>query len=123
MSTRSPEMLQALTCLCVCLPTQTRWEPVRSLSPGPRTERVPCGGSPHGAKWAGLLDSGTTCGRPLGLEGTKGRGSLLPAVAGVAAAERDVLHLEEVAAALELEERQQKSAKLTGGPACQTRLI
>lgn len=28
MSTRSPQMLQALTCLCVCLPTQTRWEPV-----------------------------------------------------------------------------------------------
>ena len=53
-------------------------------------EPKPCGGSPHGAKWAGLLDSGTTCGRPLGLEGTKGRGSLLPAVAGVAAASQGV---------------------------------
>ena len=61
-------------------------------------------GSPHGAKWVGLLDGGTACGRPPGPEGTTGRGSLLPAVTGVAAAERDVLHLEEVAAVLELEE-------------------
>ena len=69
-------------------------------------------GSPHGAKWVGLLDGGTACGRPPGPEGTTGRGSLLPAVTGVAAAERDVLHLEEVAAVLELEETAEELAEV-----------
>ena len=52
---------------------------------------------------------------------------VLPAVAGVAATERDVLHLEEVAAVLELEQRWKKSAELDAaarGPChpCRTRL-
>lgn len=42
------------------------------MSPEPRTEWVPCGGSPHGATWVGLLDSGAACGRPLGLRGPQG---------------------------------------------------
>ena len=93
------------------------------MSPEPRTEWVPCGGSPHGATWVGLLDSGAACGRPSGVRGPTGRGSLLPAVAGVAAAERDVLHLEEVAAVLELGETAEEHQADRGGPACQTHLI
>lgn len=50
--------------------------------------------------------------QPSGFEGTRGWVSLVPAVAGVAAAERDVLHLEEVAAVLELEQRWQERATL-----------
>ena len=67
-------------------------------------------------------------GQPSGSEGTVGWVSLVPAVAGVAAAERDVLHLEEVTAVLELEQRRQRSAKLDraaqghSGHRCWTRL-
>lgn len=59
----------------------------------------------------------------LGFAGPTGRGSLLPAVAGVAAAERDVLHLEEVAAVLELGETAEECQADRGGPACQTHLV
>ena len=90
--------------------------------PGPEQSGCHVGAHLMEPSGRGCWTAGLQVGGPWGSRGL-GRGSLLPAVAGVAAAERDVLHLEEVAAALELGERWQKRAKLTGGPACRTRLI
>lgn len=114
-------MLLVLTCLCVCFPIRTRWELVLAMSPEPSAEWAPCKGSTHRATWlqagqSGRWRTGLIEGRPLGFMGTLRKRRLSPAVAGMAATEGDVLHLEEVAAMLELEQRRQVSAKLDGGP-------
>lgn len=89
---RTALMLPALIRLCVCVSVpQARQGSLRSM---PAAPRVAAGGP--------LREVGCRLRGSRHAQGPPGMTRFLPAVAGVAAAEGDVLHLEEVAAVLEL---------------------
>lgn len=116
-------MLLALTCVCVCLfPHPDQMGACFLRVSRAQAEWAPCEGSTHGATWveagqSGWRGMGTIHGQPWGFMGTLRKVRLSPAVSGMAATEGDVLHLEEVAAMLKLEQRWQMSAKSGEGPA------